>query len=57
MKRLDLLKQELETVSKLKTLSFDLMESCKAWYRNEIEAIEKWGSANPEVKNDKRREV
>ena len=50
MNRLELLKQEKETISKMKTLSFDLKEQCQEWYDHEIECIEEYGSPNPEIK-------
>jgi hypothetical protein len=49
MTRLDLLKQERETVKRLKTLSFDLKEKCDKWYEIEINCIEKYHSSNPKI--------
>lgn len=49
MNRLDLLKQEKETISKMQTLSLDLKDQCQEWYDHEIERIEVYGSENPEI--------
>lgn len=45
--RLDKLKEEKEQINKMECISFDLIEKCNEWYDREIEAIEKYGSANP----------
>lgn len=50
MTRLDLLHQELETVKKLRLLSFVCKEKCIEYYEHEIECIEVYGSSNTEVK-------
>jgi hypothetical protein len=51
MTRLELLKEEYETIRNLRTLSFDLLARVSSYYAHEIECIEKFGSPNPEVKN------
>lgn len=48
MTRLDLLKQEIETVKELRCLSFGIKDEVVAHYEREITAIEKWGASNPE---------
>lgn len=53
MKRLEKLKQERETIRGMKCLSFDLIDKCTEYYDHEIECIEKYGSSNPEIKEDK----
>lgn len=50
MSRLEILKQEREQISQMSCLSFDLMEKCREWYDNEIEAIEKYNAPNPEMR-------
>ncbi len=52
MKRLELLKKEREAIINMRTLSYDLMEKCREWYDHEIDCIEKWGSDNPEVRDE-----
>lgn len=49
MTRLELLKQEQETVRKLRCLSFDVKEAADEHYQTEIDAIEIYGSPNREV--------
>lgn len=48
MKRLDLLKKELEVVMNLDCLAFSIKEQAIDYYTHEIECIEKYGSANPD---------
>lgn len=50
MTRLDLLKQELEVVKNLRCLNFCLRNEVILSYKREIEAIEKYGLINKEVK-------
>lgn len=52
MRRLDLLKKELEIVKNLRTLSFDCKEVCIDYYMREIDAITIYGSFNPEYKGE-----
>ena len=49
MKRLDELKRELKLIQELPCLSFNLVEQCVNYYEHEIECIEQWGSANPDI--------
>jgi hypothetical protein len=49
MTRLELLKQERETVKGLRTLSFGLKDKCDEWYENEINNIEKYHLPNNTV--------
>lgn len=48
MKRLDVLKMELDSINNLHCLSFNVKEAAQAYYEHEIECIEKYGSPNPE---------
>ena len=48
MKRLDLLKAELEVVKNLDCLALNIKEQAVDYYNHEIECIEKYGSANPD---------
>ena len=48
MKRLDILKKELEEIKNLRCLSYNLIDKATEWYEHEIECIEKYGSANPD---------
>ena len=56
MSRLEILKQEREQISQMRCLSFDLMEKCREWYDNEIEAIEKYNAPNPEMREKGKEE-
>ena len=48
MTRLETLKNELETIKQLRTLSFAIKASAISYYLNEIRAIEEFGANNPE---------
>lgn len=48
MRRLDVLKKELETIKSLHCLAFNVKEEAVEYYNHEIECIEKFGSANPD---------
>ena len=48
MKRVDLLKKELGIINNLQCLAFNVKEDAQKYYEHEIQAIEKYGSANPE---------
>lgn len=48
MNRLDQLKEDLATIKSLRTLSYDLKDACLKYYATEINAIEVYGSWNPE---------
>lgn len=49
MKRLELLRDELEQVKNLKSLSFVLKERAILYYETEIEAIVNYGAENDDV--------
>ena len=49
MTRLELLKQEQETVRNLRCLSFDLKDQALFHYQVEIDAIEVYGAPNQEI--------
>jgi hypothetical protein len=48
VKRLDLLKKELEIVKNMDCLALNIKEQAIDYYNHEIDCIEKYGSANPE---------
>ena len=50
MTRLELLKKEREQIREMRCLSFDLKDQALFHYQTEINAIEKHGSPNYEVK-------
>lgn len=47
MRRLDLLKKELEIINGLDCLAFNIKEQAQEYYNHEIECIEEYGSPNP----------
>ena len=49
MKRLDLLRKELNMIHNMQCLSFNLKEECEKYYAHEIACIELYNSSNPEV--------
>lgn len=53
MTRLDVLREELEVIRSLRTLSFAIKASAISYYLNEIRAIEEFGANNPEYDEDK----
>lgn len=48
MKRLELLKNELNIIKGLRVLNYDLIDKAVEYYEHEIECIEKYGSDNPD---------
>lgn len=50
MTRLDVLREELEVIRSLRTLSFAIKGEAVSYYKNEIRAIEEFGANNPEYK-------
>jgi len=50
MTRLDILREELEIIRSLRTLSFGIKGEAVSYYKNEIRAIEEFGANNPEYK-------
>jgi hypothetical protein len=53
MKRLDVLRKELNIIENLQCLSYNLIEQCREYYQHEIECIEKYDSPNPDYKEVK----
>ena len=53
MKRLDMLRKELNTIENLRGLRMDLKEQCIEHYNHEIECIINFNSPNPEIKEEK----
>lgn len=51
MRRLDLLKKELEIVKNMNCLALNIKEQAVDYYNHEIDCIEKYGSANPGYEN------
>lgn len=52
VKRLDLLKKELEIVKNMDCLALNIKEQAIDYYNHEIDCIEKYGSANPEYNDN-----
>lgn len=50
MKRLEILRNELEQVKQMKCLSFTLKRKVILYYETEIEAIVNYGADNEEIK-------
>lgn len=48
MTRLDVLREGLEVIRSLRTLSFAIKGEAISYYKNEIRAIEEFGANNPE---------
>lgn len=53
MKRLEVLKKELEIIKGLRCLSYNNREECERYYEHEIECIERWGAPNPDYEGEK----
>ena len=53
MTRLDVLRKELNIISNLQCLAFNVKEQAEKYYKHEIECITKYGSANPEYSDRK----
>lgn len=53
MKRLDELRRELNIIENFPCLSYECIEHCREYYEHEIEAIEKYGAPNNEVREIK----
>ena len=51
MRRLDVLRKELNIISNLQCLAFNVKEEAEKYYNHEIECIEKYGSPNPEYED------
>lgn len=49
MKRLEVLKEELQQIKDMKTLSFELKRKAIVYFETEIEAIVNYGARNDDV--------
>ena len=52
MTRLELLRKEYRQIQEMRTLSFKLKGEAAQYFCHEIECIEKYGSPNPEYKDE-----
>ena len=57
MKRLEKLKFERQIASKLTLLPFQMRPLIEGYYEREIDAIEKYGSDNPDVNHESLSEI